>query len=252
MTIQRYRNWDPLDPLPSSWTDAMEAALSVAEAQFVLRIKPSNATVLEVPASVGAGAAVVWIEGSPRWNETSVEYPSPGGGSVRNLDVWVVSTANAFAPGSPGEVDSTNYAFTLVIRETGVPPTGVAIKRLVGTAHWNGALFDTVTPTVGRPSPQTIGAAPVNDARFMSALRLSTTQALGTLAPGAVAYFSFAVPGAALGDLVVVGHNWLEFIAVSGTIVTANNVEVTAKNVSTGSTVIVAVPLAVNILVLKP
>lgn len=161
--MDRYRNFDPLDIFPSTWLDAIEAALSVAAEQFVLRIKPSDATVLEVPASADEGAAVVWIEGKPRWNEANVEYASPGGGTARNLDVWVVSTADSFGSGGGGETDLTNHAFTLVIRETGVPPVGVAVMRLVGTAHWTGTAFDTVTPSVGRPSPQSIGALPASD-----------------------------------------------------------------------------------------
>jgi hypothetical protein len=158
-----YRNFKPLDVAPANWSNAIEHALSVAAEQFVLRIKSSDATVLKVSASADAGAAVVWIEGKPRWIESNVECASPGGGVARNLDVWVVSTADVFTAGSPGEIDATNHSFTIAIRETGVPPSGGAIKRQVGVAHWTGVLFDSVTPTVGRPSPQTIGALPADD-----------------------------------------------------------------------------------------
>lgn len=153
-----YRNFDPLDPLPANWTDAWQAFLSTADSNFWLRIKPAANTVLEVPAGAGTELVGITIQGNPRYIEASVERVSPGGGVARDLDVWVTSTANSFASGSPGEVDNTNYAFALAITETGVLPGGVAIKRKVGTAYWDGSKFASVTPSVGRPSVSSIGA----------------------------------------------------------------------------------------------
>ena len=148
--MERYRDFAPLDVAPATWADALEAFLSVAAPQFTLRIKASDPTVLEVPASANTGAAAIAIQGSPRWNEVPVERVMPTGGSARSMDVWVTSTANVFAAGSPGEVDNTVYAFALSIQETGVVPSG-AIKRKVGTAWWDGSKFASVTPTVGVP-----------------------------------------------------------------------------------------------------
>lgn len=161
--MPEYRHFDPLDVLPANWFTAWQTFWSTMESNFALRIKSSDPTVLEVPAGTGNDQVGITIDGSPRFNTATVEYASPGGGTARSLDVWVVSGPNVFVSGSPGEVDETNYGFTLVIRESGVAPTGVAIKRFIGTAAWNGSLFTSVTPLVGRPSPSSIGALPAND-----------------------------------------------------------------------------------------
>lgn len=177
--MQQYRNFAPLDVLPSTWLDAIERFISVAAPQFTLRIKPTDATVLEVPASADTGAAAIAIEGKLRWNEATVERVMPTGGSARDMDVWVTSTANAFAAGSPGEVDNTVYAFALSIQETGVLPTGVAIKRKVGTARWDGTNFATVTPTVGTP-PQLPPLSPERNLKIVRGLGQSVSEVVGS------------------------------------------------------------------------
>lgn len=249
--MQLYRNFQPLDVAPANWTRALEALLSVASHQFVLRIKPGDATVLEVPASAGAGAVTLAIEGKPRWIEATVEYASPGGGTARDLDVWVVSTADVFTSGSPGETDDTDHAFTLVIKETGVPPTGVAIKRKVGTAHWDGTKFSTVTPTVGRPAPSTIGAAADNDSRLIPNLRASAGWDPPSMPNGAVEYVSVPLAGSAVGDFAVA--SWSAQFPEDGLFLTAqasiNAVSVWLHN-NSGTTVNLA-PGSVRVIVLK-
>jgi len=157
--MAKYRDFAPLDPLPADWTDAWQEFWSTAAPNFVLRIKVTDDTVIEVPAGPGNDQVAVGIEGNPRYNDATVERVSPGGGAARNLDIWVTGSANDFAPGVPGEIDNTDYAFALAITEVGVEPGGVDIKRKVGMAHWDGVKFTSLTPSVGASAASPAGAA---------------------------------------------------------------------------------------------
>lgn len=169
----RYRDFAPLDSLPANWTDAWQAFESTMESNFRLIIKPTDNTVLQVPAATGNDLVGITIQGNPRYIEASIERASLGGGTARDMDVWVTSTANSFTPASPGEIDNTNYVFALAITETGGTPGGVAIKRKIGTAHWDGTKFTSVSPLIGMPSPQSIGAALATDLTAEIALRVA-------------------------------------------------------------------------------
>lgn len=184
--MAKYRDFAPLDPLPADWTDAWQEYLSTNASNFRLQIKPTDNTVLQVPAGTGNDQVGITIEANPRYIAASIERVSLGGGTPRDMDVWVTSTANSFTPGIPGEVDLTNYAFALAITETGVPPGGVAIKRKVGTAHWDGTKFTTVTPTVGFPTSAALGAISVGDAAGGELAGTFPNPTIGAFAAGRV------------------------------------------------------------------
>lgn len=184
--MAKYRDFAPLDPLPADWTDAWQEYLSTGQSNFRLQIKPTDNTVLQVPAGAGNDQVGITIEANPRYISASIERVSLGGGTARDMDVWVTSTANSFTPGIPGEVDLTNYVFALAITETGVLPGGVAIKRKVGTAHWDGAKFTTVTPTVGFPTSAALGAISVGDAAGGELAGTFPNPTIGAFAAGRV------------------------------------------------------------------
>jgi hypothetical protein len=143
-----YREFSPGDPFPSDYPNALGEFLATATENFLLRIKPTDATVLQVPASAGDGRAAISIGGKWRYVDVNVERASPGGGAA-TFDVYVTASDNDFASSGDGEVDSTVYAFALAIMASGVSPVGVALYRKVGSAPWDGAKFTAVDVLVG-------------------------------------------------------------------------------------------------------
>jgi hypothetical protein len=170
------RSFNPRDPFPADFPNALGQFLSTAAIEFVVRIKASDATVLEVPAGTGNDQVGIGVEGRWRYNSATVERASPGGGTPRTLDVYVTGTDNVFVSGPDGEVDNTDYAFALAIVEHNATPAGVAIKRLVATATWDGTKFTDVSQVAGawRPSPRTGWTVPAN----LSSLRSIDTNSL--------------------------------------------------------------------------
>lgn len=144
--MPKHRDLDPLDSFPADWTDALQEFVS-GLAAFAVRVKATDATVLQVAAGAGNDQVAIPIEG--RWRYITATVERAGFGANRSVDVWVTASDNSFAAGSPGEVDSTDYSFALAIAETGVPPTGVAIKRKVAVAGWDGSRFVAVDPVIG-------------------------------------------------------------------------------------------------------
>lgn len=143
-----YREFSPDDPFPSDYPNALGEFLSIAVENFLLIIKPSDATVLQVPASADNGRAAISIGGKWRYVDANVERASPGGAPT-TFDVYVTASDNAFASDEDGEVDSTVYAFALAIMASGDTPGGVALYRKVGSAPWDGGKFTAVDVIVG-------------------------------------------------------------------------------------------------------
>jgi hypothetical protein len=146
--VSKYRDFSPHDQLPATFADALNEFLGGSSHNFKLLIKPSDATVLQVPAGVDNDQVAIAINGKWRYNTAAVERASPGG-SARNLDVYVTTGDNSFAAGSPGEVDNTDYSFALAIVEHNAFPTGVAHYRKVATAFWTGTAFVGILYDVG-------------------------------------------------------------------------------------------------------
>lgn len=146
--MAKMRTFAPLDPLPASWPNGLSEFISTAAPNFQVRIKPGDATVLQVPASTINGQVSIAIEAKWRYITTTVERASPGG-AARTLDVFVTGTANVYIPGDISETDATVYTFDLAIVEHGATPSGVAHSRLVATAEWSGSAFTAVDQLVG-------------------------------------------------------------------------------------------------------
>lgn len=144
----RYRTFNPGDPFPSDYPDALGDFLASLAHNFLLIIDPADPTRLQVPASAGDGQAAIAVNGRWRFNPATVSRVSPGGGA-RTLDVFVTASDNVFTASGGGEIDSTDYAFGLAIVNTGTTPSGVALSRKIGTAVWDGTRFTSVTPIVG-------------------------------------------------------------------------------------------------------
>lgn len=145
------RPFAPQQPLPAHTLNALQEFIGTAAPGFVVRIKPGDATVLEVPAGAGNEQVSIGIEGRWRYITATVERASPGG-AARTLDVFVTGTANVAVPGGSGEVDETVYAFALAVVEEGATPSSVAHSRLVAKARWNGTQFAWVDNLVGAAS----------------------------------------------------------------------------------------------------
>jgi microcystin-dependent protein len=143
----KHRDFAPRDPLPADWTDAIQELVSGLGA-FQVRIKPGAPGTLQVPAGTGNDQVAIPIEG--RWRYVTAPVERAGVGSARSVDVYVTAADNVFVAGSPGEVDNTDYSFSLAIVDSGAAaPTGVALKRKVAVAGWDGSGFVAVDPVVG-------------------------------------------------------------------------------------------------------
>ncbi|WCB95493.1 tail protein [Baekduia alba] len=142
----KHRSFDPLDQFPSSWPNAIQEFVSGLGA-FQVRIKPGAPGTLQVPAGAGNDQVAIPIEG--RWRYVTANVERAGSGAARDVDVYVTATDNVFTAGFPGEVDSTDYSFVLAVVDAATVPSGVAIKRRVAQAQWNGSAFTDVAPIVG-------------------------------------------------------------------------------------------------------
>lgn len=144
MPAPQHRNFDPAENFPSVIMDALQKFLA-GGGVFDIRIKPGAANTLQVPAADDNNSVVALpIEGKWRYVTASVEQAGSGGAGLR--DVWAVTTANAYAPGTPGEVDTTDYSFQLRVTAVGAPPAGFAHIRKVAQALWSGTIWQDVVP----------------------------------------------------------------------------------------------------------
>jgi hypothetical protein len=155
--VGKNRDLNPLDPLPADQIDALNEFIgTLVSPNFELRIRAADATVLEIPAGPGMDQVTAGV-GDPadatkaRWRWITATVSRAGlAGAARTQDVWITANESSFAPGTPGEVDNTDYSFALAITEAGgLAPAG-ALKRKVGSATWDGAKFTAVDPLVGR------------------------------------------------------------------------------------------------------
>lgn len=139
------RDLNPLDPLPANQVDALNEFVGGLATGFNLRIKPGDATKVEVPATPVDQVGLA-IEG--KWRYISATIERVGAGADRDVDVYATAGPDAFVPGSPGEIDNTDYAFALAVVDAGALPAGVTYKRKVGTGHWTGVAFDMLKQTL--------------------------------------------------------------------------------------------------------
>lgn len=146
--MTKHRDFSSGDPAPADWPDALSEFLGSAALNFILRIKPGDATKLQVPAGADNDQVAIAINGRWRYNAATVERASLGG-VARNMDVFVTGSDNVFTPGGGGETDSTVYAFGVAVVESGASPAGVALSRKVATAAWDGTAFTSVDVFVG-------------------------------------------------------------------------------------------------------
>jgi microcystin-dependent protein len=138
--VTKYRTFSPGDEFPSDWANALAEFLGSSFHNFQVIIKPSDPTVLQVPAGPDNAQVAIAINGRWRFNTATVERASLGG-TARAMDVHVTAADNSFAPSGEGETDNTNYTFALAITESGVLPTGAALSRKVYSAFWSGTRF---------------------------------------------------------------------------------------------------------------
>lgn len=145
--MARWRDFDPLDPLPSNWTDAMEELLSsYAGANF--RVEKFSNTTLRVVAGPGDDQVGIAVDGRPRWIIASVTAAHPGG-AAGEYDIYVTSHVDTFGVDGGGhEIITSNMNFGLRVGA----PTGVgeeALSRKVATCTWDGTKITAVRQIVG-------------------------------------------------------------------------------------------------------
>ena len=134
-------------PFPSTFVNAQQEFIStMASANFALTV--ASGTALQIVAATGNDQVTVGIMG--RWRYvTATQQASHPGGAAGTYDVYVTAADNDLSAADPA--DATNYAFGLVIRPAGSPPT-TALYRKVGTCYWNGTAILRVDPLIG-PMP---------------------------------------------------------------------------------------------------
>jgi microcystin-dependent protein len=154
--VKHYGTFDPLDPLPAHFPNALQEFLSSLGLGGVqLRVKPGAANTLQVPAGAGDGQVGLTIGGRWRYATSNVEIA--GAGTARTVDVYATAHNNSYSSGTitvsgttyPVENDGTDYSFALAIVDAGAAaPGGVDASRLIGQALWDGAKFTDVAPVV--------------------------------------------------------------------------------------------------------
>lgn len=154
----KYRDFSPGDPLPADFADALNEFISTSAPNFLLRIKPGDATTLQVVAGTGnaqVGIGIAKISDATkcgwRFITSTIERTSPGGVAA-TFDVHVTGSDNVFTPSGGGEVDTTDYSFALAIVAAAATPAGVALTRKVATAVWDGTKFTAIDVLVGPQS----------------------------------------------------------------------------------------------------
>lgn len=144
--MPRWRDFDPGEPLPSNWTDAIEELLSsYAGANF--RVEKATNTTLRVVAGPDDDQVGISIDGHPRYNVATVVANHPGG-PAGEYDVFVTTHEDVFGVSGGHEVITSTMAFGLRIGA----PTGVgeeALFRKVAACSWDGAKITAVRQIVG-------------------------------------------------------------------------------------------------------
>lgn len=171
--MPKYRDFNPGDVLPASWTDAIQEFIGTAFINFSL-VQTDNVTI-QVPASSGDGQVAVGINGLWRYNTANVNAAHPGG-AAGQYDVYVTTTDNVFSNTPSPDTDLTNYAFGLVIKPLATPPVA-AHYRKVGQVTWDGSKITAITLIPGVPKHVTTHEAggsdplPVDDVAGTASLR---------------------------------------------------------------------------------
>lgn len=151
--------------LASYFENMWDAALSVLASNFA--VTQLDATHLRVPASAGVGAAVIAIQGRPRYVEANVDRAHPGG-AAGAYDVFVTAADQNVVNVPAPYTDNTNYAFDLAIVAAGATPAIVAgvvdVYRRVASCQWDGAQITQLDPVgnvtvAGIPSAGPAGQA---------------------------------------------------------------------------------------------
>ena len=139
---------------PSWYPNALGYFTSLHAAGFV--ISKLDATHIEVVAGAGDAAAVIAIEGSWRWVESTVTRAHPGG-SAGTYDIYVTGTATDIVSSPAPFTDDTTYSWALWIGTAGSTPTIVTgvvdIYRKVGSLQWDGAQITRIDQTVPAIGP---------------------------------------------------------------------------------------------------
>lgn len=144
--MAKWRDFDPGDPLPSNWTDAMEELLSsYAGANF--RVEKVTNTTIHVAAGPGDDQVGLSIDGRPRYITATITATHPGG-SAGDYDVYCTTHVDTFGVSGGHEIITSNMNFGLRIGA----PTGVgeeALSRKVATVSWDGVKITSVRQIVG-------------------------------------------------------------------------------------------------------
>jgi microcystin-dependent protein len=137
------------DVLPSYVMNVIARAISTAARGF--RLTLPNDTTVRVPAGAGEQAAVVFIDGLPRWAESNVDRAHLGGAAA-TYRVWATAAAQNVVNSPLPNTDDTNYAFDLAITPLATEPTAVAgvvdVWREVGRLTWDGTKITALEPWV--------------------------------------------------------------------------------------------------------
>lgn len=140
MAIPKYRNFDPNDELPASWTDAIQQFLA---SHMAARLQRKSNTVVSVRVPAGTEGAAISVQGLFRFVEADVDLTLSGSSGVRYL--WAVASANSFSNSPSPDMDNTDYTFGLKATTTTSAPTGthngnaITATRLLGTCFWDGS-----------------------------------------------------------------------------------------------------------------
>jgi hypothetical protein len=143
----QYRNFEPNDPLPANWTDALQVFISTVSSEF--RLTRASTTTVQVVAGDDDDLVALTVDGLLRWRTTTIQRVHPGGAAA-TYDIHATAVPNDFEAGEPGEVDNTVYDFDLAITAAGATPAGVDHSRKVGELDWDGAKITALRQTVGK------------------------------------------------------------------------------------------------------
>ena len=136
--LNKHRDFNLNDPLPSPFVDAISAALgSYVSPNFALTIPSGTPNSLQVVADALDQQVAVSIDGSLRVNIATVTATHPGG-AAGWYDVFVTSRVLNETAEDGGTFD---YSFGLAILASGGTPANTvntAIHRKVGVCAWDG------------------------------------------------------------------------------------------------------------------
>lgn len=143
--MSKHRDFDHLDILYASWTDAIQEFIGTAVEG--LRLSTPTSTSVRATAATDSGQVSIGINGKWRYRSTSHDVTVSGSAGIKDIHAVAV-TDNDFV-GAGSDPDETDYNFELRSVTTATTPGSVVAYRKIAEVDWDGTKITGLRQMVG-------------------------------------------------------------------------------------------------------